>query len=273
MTSTSPNKNELREYYSSNKINSGQKSDFYNIFKQEKSIQQYQNSENQIETTFRYNKSKLAYHKNNNILSSKKLPRISKKSRTEMKEERPSNLKNLPSPISQPKIALKKVKSSTNINMNQINTLDKGISELEQENEKLSLQLREALKMIKKERERFKEIEKSHIKLENLAKELQSLGIKEKQRADRLEAELIRMSQKGSSAKKRNVDVQRELDFAVQSAIEETEMRKESEFEGMRQNMKILIEEYDKLKLLRESDAPNVENMKQIVHLYQKKIM
>lgn len=241
-----------------------QPTDFYNIFKQQKAkldLKNLPNSDEMTEATFRFNSSKFSF---------KSSPEQNSKT-SEIKEEYPSNLENLPSPSTKPK---RGTLVMTNINENQVNVLNKGLSELSLENEKLKLQLKEALKMVRFERDRYKEIEKSHIRLEELAKQLQIAGLKEKGRADKLEEELINLSQKErESAKKESYDFQREIEFSVQKAVEECKEKMEVERASLKQNFQILLGEYQKLKELRLSDKPNVDDMKEKVHSIQKNLV
>jgi hypothetical protein len=61
--------------------------------------------------------------------------------------------------------------------------------------------LQEAYKLLKAERERIEHLKESHIQLEHLAKKLEEIAVKERQRANRLEDELISQSNRKSAKK------------------------------------------------------------------------
>lgn len=282
--SASTNHKEPKDFYISNQTSKSNNKDIFNIFKHKQSLDTINKGNydsGQELTTFRYCKSKLASHKKHSPLTSSNhnsssMTQVngSGSSKGYGESENPVNMENLPSPISKPRNrSLSQAKASvmTGINKGQIKTLNKGIIELEHENGKMKIQLREALKLIRKERERYQELEKSHIKLENLAKNLQGLGIREKARADRMEQELIKIAKRIGG--KGYMGPGGDFGEAIEKAKEEVRLEKDSQIGDLKRNLEILMGEYRKLKDLNESQKPSIEEMKEKVHQFQKKIM
>lgn len=75
------------------------------------------------------------------------------------------------------------------------------IQELKQKNNQLKIELAEARTALKSEKARVEEISASHIKLEELAKKLEEIAIRERQRANKLEDELISQSSRKNPKK------------------------------------------------------------------------
>lgn len=75
------------------------------------------------------------------------------------------------------------------------------LTEIRNRNQQLQIQLAEAYNALKFERSRSQQMKDSHIQLEQLAKKLEGIAIRERQRANKLEDELISQSHRKSGKK------------------------------------------------------------------------
>ena len=136
---------------------------------------------------------------------------------------------------------------------------------LKEKNFELQNQLIDLYERYKIEKKNSKILQEGHIKLEKLAKKLEIHAIKEKERADRLELELINRS-------KQDVKEEKETWLAVETELRERIELQKVEFSkeksALVKRVEILLMKYSDMKK-KLNDVPDVGRMEKKIQIYE----